>query len=342
MDAKDFSVDYSNPALMSEYYCNINLHPNEVVSIEDPPGKPKFILTANIEQVIREKKSQISEHSFTSLNGELQYFEVHGFPVLNKMGDVEKIIEYSFDITGRKKADNKYNDLQKQLFRSERLAAIGKLSASVAHEINNPLQAIIDNIDYVEYSLDKNFPETNSLQQIKIGVDRITYTVKQLLNINRPKVDAQERVSVNETLISTLDLLRNQFMIKKIEIQKELCDGNTEISAIPQELFQVFLNIFLNAIEAMKNGGKLSVATFLSEGEIVTRIEDTGTGISDEIKDSIFEPFFTTKAELLGMGLGLTTAKSIINSFNGAIDLESQVGIGTTIQIRFFSIEEVE
>ncbi|MCP4727220.1 MAG: tetratricopeptide repeat protein [bacterium] len=341
VDAKDYSIDYSNSALTGEYLSNINRHTLQDPAHTEPVDEPKFIRTANIDKVVRTKIVQVTEFSFNDKDGQPHYFEAHGFPVINNIGDVEKIIEYGFDITERKLSDEKYHDLQKQFYKTARLAAIGKLSASVAHEINNPLQAIVDNIEYVEYALEDDFSETNSLQQVKIGVDRITKTVQRLLDINRPKVDAKECVSINETISSAISLLHNQFKNRNIDVKKVLCKEMTDVFAIQQELFQVFLNLFLNAIEAMIEGGVLTVITTSRNEQIEILIKDTGIGIHEKNIDRIFEPFFTTKTEMLGMGLGLTTTMSIIESFKGKIEVESIFELGTTFRISFESFKEV-
>ncbi len=259
----------------------------------------------------------------------------------------------SRDITERKKAENelkKYRDhleelveertrdlkqKQSELNQSQRLAATGRLSASIAHEINNPLQAISSGLGYVEGFLPDDFPAKNSIKTIKNGLNRIANTVRQLLDLHRPKAEVKKKVDVNETIDSTLDLTKHQLRKHRISVKKNFCANNPKIYAYAQELFQIFLNLILNAQEAMGETGIISITTEVIDNKVKIAFADNGSGISEKDIDHIFDPFYTTKSQKLGTGLGLSTAKGIVESFGGEISVKSKINKGTTFTVTF-------
>ncbi len=247
--------------------------------------------------------------------------------------DISAILSIARDITERKKTEEKLNEYRKQLYQSERLAATGRLAASIAHEINNPLQAITMNLGFVKKALPDDFPEKESIEQVKIGANRIKNTVKQLLDLQRPKVMFKEQVDVNRVIEQTLDLLKNQLDINKTVVKKNLNSELPKIQGIVQELHQVFMNLIMNAGDAMEGGGVLNISTEVKDKKLKIVFKDSGCGISEEDIDHIFEPFFTTKTNMLGTGLGLSISKGIIESFGGEINVKSKAGRGATFVI---------
>lgn len=224
---------------------------------------------------------------------------------------------------------------KRNLQRSERLAATGRLAASIAHEINNPLQAITANIGFLAKTLPEDYPQKRVLEQIKIGIIRIKNTVRQLLDIHRSKAEVSEEVRVNEIIESTLSLVENQLVINRIEVIRSMEEGLPPIRGLAQELFQVFMNIILNAMDAMPRGGTLTIRTFREGGFLHIAFGDTGEGISEEDMEHIFDPFFTTKSKMLGTGLGLSIVKGIIESFGGEIAVRSEEGAGACFTLVF-------
>ncbi|MCP4726922.1 MAG: PAS domain S-box protein [bacterium] len=246
-----------------------------------------------------------------------------------------EIVVFYNDITERILAEAALKDSQRQLHQSQRLAASGRLAASIAHEINNPLQAISFSIGFLEEALPKDFSENDSLTQIKNGTKRIKGTVKQLLDIHRKQIKTHEMVDINEIIESTLSLLENQLFINKIEIHKDLDNEIPLINAHSQDLFQVFTNLILNAQDAMEVEGKLLITTKMLKNKLRITVKDNGIGISEKDLEHIFEPFYTTKSNMLGTGLGLSTTKGIVESFGGSILVRSEVDRGSVFNITF-------
>lgn len=224
---------------------------------------------------------------------------------------------------------------KRDLQQAERLAATGRLAASIAHEINNPLQAMTANISFLLKSLPSDFSQRYILEQLKMGIQRIKNTVRHLMDVHRSKADRIETVQVNEVIESTLNLVENQLVINKIQVGKNLDMSVPSIQGLAQELFQVFMNIVLNAVDAMPEGGTLDIFTFLNQNAVTIQFKDSGQGISTADMEHIFDPFFTTKSKMLGTGLGLSIVKGIVDSFGGKIYVESTSGEGSTFTLEF-------
>jgi len=279
-------------------------------------------------EVLNTQESQNFVNEY-QLRGKTYFFEISAYPSKNGISVFVK------DITERKKAEEELAEYRKQLHQSERLAATGRLAASIAHEINNPLQAISFNLEFVKSTVIDDFKEKSSIEQVEIGTKRIKNTVKQLLDIHRGKVETKEIVNVNNIIEATLNLLKNQLMINNIEVKKSLSPNIPLITGITQELYQVFMNLIMNAQDAMEKGGILNISTDVKDNKLRIIFEDNGCGIPEEDMEHIFEPFFTTKSAMLGTGLGLSISKGIIESFGGNIDVKSKIGEGSSFTITF-------
>ena len=166
-------------------------------------------------------------------------------------------------------------------------------------------------------------------------MNKIREIIKKLLDIHRSKVNTLEEVDVNEVITSTLSLLEDQLFINKIEVKTELSNKPGFIKALTQELFQVFMNLILNAMDAMEDGGILRICSTVKNDKLEINFIDNGSGISEKDIDHIFEPFYTTKSEMLGTGLGLSTSKGIVESFKGEIFMESKKEKGATFKLIF-------
>ncbi|MGZ5425048.1 MAG: two-component system sensor histidine kinase NtrB, partial [Candidatus Aminicenantales bacterium] len=222
--------------------------------------------------------------------------------------------------------------LQQQLLTSEKLASIGLLSAGVAHEINTPLTGISS---YVQM-LQKKLTDTHYAQilgKVEAQTDRVAKIVKNLLTFARSPSDAAfQRVDLKQSLEEILSLI--DYKLKNMNIRLVL-----ELAAVPpiyaqgERLQQVFINIILNALDAMPGGGELGIRLSLEGGAEVVRISDTGTGIKPEHRSRIFDPFFTTKGVGKGTGLGLSISYAIVKEHDGRIDVQSEVGRGSTFSI---------
>jgi|GEM_PF-4783011 len=231
--------------------------------------------------------------------------------------------------------------MREQLFESEKMAATGRLAASIAHEINNPLEAIKNSLYLLVQQSDEDDPNRQFLELAQRETERVSRIIRQMLGVSRPSI-AKSAVNVNEILLDALQLLGPQLRQGKVLVHLQLDDSLPTINASADQLKQVFLNLILNAKEAMLQGGGLLIQTrlahegdteFLAGRHVIVRIRDDGAGIPAEVLPRVFEPFFSTKMERHGTGLGLWVCKDIIQHHGGQIIVRSMVGKGTTFLI---------
>ena len=223
--------------------------------------------------------------------------------------------------------------MQAHLIQAEKMAAIGKLSAGVAHEINNPLTGILTNSSLMLEDLPEDHPWREDVQTIVTETLRCRKIVKGLLDFAHQTKPQRSSLAMNEIVEDVLALVRNQTVFKSIRIEYDFDPQLPPILADADQMRQVVLNIVLNAAEAMRDGGELRIR---SRGDpdartIELRFADTGPGIPSEVKARIFEPFFTTKKT--GTGLGLSIAYGIVERHRGGLRVESTPGGGTTFVV---------
>jgi len=234
----------------------------------------------------------------------------------------------------RREAEQDKLKLAEQLRHADRLATIGQLAAGVAHELNEPLGHILGFAQLVQKC--PGLPE-----QAQMDVERILSTslyareiVKKLLTFARQMPPQKTRVNLNDLVKNAVNFLESRCASDGIELHCSLHPDLPEIDADPSQLNQVFVNLVVNAMQAMPDGGKLTVCTLKERAKVSLTIEDTGIGMDDEVLKKIFTPFFTTKEVGLGTGLGLPVAHGIITAHGGSIKVESEVGKGTTCRIQ--------
>ena len=253
----------------------------------------------------------------------------------NEIGELERTFNLmASSLQEREKEIRRLNE--QRLMRSEKLAAIGRLAAGIAHEINNPLTSVL-----TFSSLLLRKAEDWQKERLEIIVKETTRCreiVKGLLDFARQSEPKKELTDVNRIVETALTLTKNQLAKareKAIVLEKEL-GVLPSLHVDPNQILEVFVNIFINAVDAMPQKGTLKVTSrkIEAEGAIEVRIADTGHGISPENLGKIFDPFFTTKEAGKGTGLGLAVSHGIVERHNGTIDVESTVGQGTTFIIR--------
>jgi two-component system NtrC family sensor kinase len=221
--------------------------------------------------------------------------------------------------------------LEEQLQISEKMASLGLLAAGVAHEVNTPLTGISSYTQMLLEQADPDDPRTLLLEKIERQTFRAAKIVNGLLTLSRPGTPGGEPtlVDMNAVIADVFSLLEHQFEVGKIRIRRELCDEPAAVLAIEHQLQQVFLNLFLNARDAMPKGGWLSVSSRLEGDRTVVEVADTGSGIPPEQLARIYDPFFTTKMIGRGTGLGLSISYGIVREHGGEIRCDSAVGQGT-------------
>jgi len=225
---------------------------------------------------------------------------------------------------------------QEEVMKSERLAMIGQLAAGVAHEINNPLGSILL---FVRLVLQKAPDEGNvrdNLERIEKETKRCQNIVQGLLDFARQREPKAEPLNINDILAKTIAIFENQVLFQNVEFVKQYQADIPLVNVDPSQLQQVFVNILMNAADAMKSKGRLTIKTefFASDETVNIHFGDTGCGIRPEIIDRIFEPFFTTKGVGHGTGLGLSISLGIVQRHGGDITVNSAVDRGTTFTIK--------
>jgi two-component system NtrC family sensor kinase len=265
--------------------------------------------------------------------------------------------------------ENSLQTMQRQIVQQEKMASIGQLAAGVAHEINNPMGFITSNLtSLVKYAdrLDEyiaalltslyscpahpGISELDALRQ-KLKVDYIISDVRELVNEsldgahrvqrivqdlkNFSRLDQMEscHINLNEALETTINIAWNE--LKYISTLERDFGDIPDIICYPQQLNQVFLNLLVNAAQAMEKQGEIKVCTWADRDNVFVSVADNGKGMAEEIKRHIFEPFFTTKETGKGTGLGLSISADIVHKHGGEITVASEIGVGTTFTVRF-------
>jgi signal transduction histidine kinase len=228
----------------------------------------------------------------------------------------------------------KLMEKQAQLVEAEKLASVGKLAAGIAHEINNPLTAVLTFSNLMLEQCAPSDPRYDKLKLMVRETDRARTIVRQLLNFGRETVIKPEKININRPVSEIADSLVAQDAFKGIELSMKLGDGLPDVYADPAQVGQVVLNILLNAIHAITPPGKIEVLTAVNDSNVEIVFSDTGKGISEEHIRKIFDPFFTTKDASKGTGLGLAVSYGIIKKHGGDIEVTSTEGQGTTFTVR--------
>jgi two-component system NtrC family sensor kinase len=237
-----------------------------------------------------------------------------------------------------KERDSKLKDqTDRQIVQSEKLASLGRLASGIAHEINNPLTGVLS----YSTSLLEDLGDTGYREDLQVIVNetkRCRDIVRGILDFARESQIEKEPASINQIIENSLTILAKHVTFQNVNIEKKLSENLPQIELDINQMKSVINNLVVNAADAMPDGGKLSISTFMSysnskEREIIIEISDTGTGISEENITRIFDPFFSTKEVGKGTGLGLSVTRRIIEKHNGKIDVSSRLGEGTTFKI---------
>jgi len=239
------------------------------------------------------------------------------------------------DLRPRLQMEKELEETHLQLVSSEKMASLGKLAAGIAHEINNPLGGILIYSSLLIENLPKEDPKRQDLERIVQEAGRCKEIVKSLLEFARQTEPKKESVDINRAITDGLFFLENQALFHNIRITKRLDPSLSWVIGNAGQLKQVFMNIIINAAEAMHGSGTLTITTSQSQERKTVLIEftDTGEGIPEENLTRIFDPFFTTKDVGKGTGLGLATSYGIVEDHGGKIGVNSRVGEGTTFTI---------
>ncbi|MDR2437734.1 MAG: PAS domain S-box protein, partial [Endomicrobium sp.] len=253
----------------------------------------------------------------------------------NSDGKFGGIIGVLLDVTKERKMQMERDKLQSSLIQKNKLASLGELAGSIAHELNNPLSIIMGFSQILSRNKNLDAETEKGIKNIYDAALRSQNIIKNMLEFSRTSSSHICDIDLNNVLESTLLIIEKDFAKAGIEIIKDLTKVSTFIKSNAMQMQQVILNILLNAKDAMPNGGKITIKTKVQRCNYVLSISDTGSGISSNIISKIFDPFFTTKEIGKGTGLGLSICYGIVKSLQGEISVESVIGKGTTFYIKF-------
>jgi len=252
-----------------------------------------------------------------------RYFQVTNAPIKGADGEIHSYIRLIQDVTEMK-------TMEEQIVNSEKLASIGRLAAGIAHEIGNPLTSIFSFVQILREMEDNEFKK-ESLDTIYFHINRISEILKQLSGFSKMPAGEASECRINDIIETSLNLIQYDKKAKNISIVKELSPSLPEVVCSGNQLSQVFVNLILNAMDAMPDGGTLTIKSMTKGNNMIIRFEDTGMGVPKEDITKVFEPFYTTKEK--GTGLGLAVSYDIIKKMNGALDIESELGHGSVFTI---------
>lgn len=224
---------------------------------------------------------------------------------------------------------------QAQMERSERMASLGHMAAGVAHEIGNPLTAISSIIQLLQRKIEDK-TQLEQLGRVRENINRITRIVRDLVDFSRPKSPEMSLMNINDTINEVIGLLKHDARCRNVHFEINLDPNLPMISAVPDQIYQVFLNFILNSVDSCEDVPKpeITVKTEFERDTVTINVHDNGAGIPPSIKERIFEPFFTTKEVGKGTGLGLSVSHNIITRLGGSIRVDSIPG-STTFSVKF-------
>ncbi|MFH1079159.1 MAG: ATP-binding protein [Pseudomonadota bacterium] len=241
-------------------------------------------------------------------------------------------------INSRKQALEEKERTQQQLIQTEKLAALGSVAAGVAHEVKNPLAIIIQGVAFLQTALHGDERLADVAARIEKSALRADNIVKALLGFARQIAIKTEEADIAPLIDETILLVDHQINLKHIRVEKRYASGLPQVVMDSSQIRQVLINLFMNAIEAMSEGGVLGIRTGPAMGEdnqplVQIVVSDTGEGIPEDRLQKVFDPFFTTKDKMGNTGLGLSISKGIIDRHQGTVVVESEAGRGTRVTI---------
>jgi PAS domain S-box-containing protein len=278
----------------------------------------------SILSIHQDKERDVDTILMTNLfNKKDHYFQITTAPIKGEDGEVHGYIRLFHDVTEMKK-------MEEHIAHSEKLASIGRLAAGIAHEIGNPMTSIFSFVQILREEEDDPFKK-ESLDTIYFHVNRVSGILKQLSGFSKMPAGDTRECNINEIIETSVNLIQYDKKAKSITMTKHLDPNLPTVMADGNQLSQVFVNLILNAVDAMPEGGELTISTETRDHKVVISFRDTGVGIKNEDKAKIFDPFYTTKEK--GTGLGLAVSYNIIKKMNGTITVDSEIGKGTTFTI---------
>lgn len=303
---------------------------------------------AGVQALFERRRAGVSEQADVRLrhrDGRAVWTLMSSRPLVGADGRFGGALDMFTDLTERRRAEDALRDrteelraTTQQLWQAAKLAGVGELAASIAHELNNPLGTVSLRVEGLLAKTPPGDPRRRPLEVIEQEVERMAGLVGNLLQFSRAGRDQVSTVDVPDEVVKTVELVGHHLRKRRIRVEPEFAPGVPNIHADRQQLRQVFLNLFTNAADAMPDGGRLVPRVRpgrlpSDQPAVVVEITDTGTGIPVELLARVCEPFFTTKDEGKGTGLGLAICRRIVQQHHGTLEVESGLGRGTTVRI---------
>jgi len=318
------------------------------------------LIDCPLKEVVRNKRQIRKIQTRLMAEGEKRYYEVNIYPIWEKDGKIQKFIHISRDITQHRKEEEEITrrlekmvedrtrqvkETHEKLLHQDKMSSLGKLSASVVHEINNPIAGILNLIMLMQRIVEEDTLGQNEVDQFQkyLGLmetetRRTSRIVSNLLAFSRQSKMEPKHVNLNRLIEQTIFINSNLLKIDGVKVVTNLDPDLPDLMGSEDQLQQVFMNLVSNATEAMEaaGGGNLTIETshILKEDNLQINFKDTGSGIPQENISKLFEPFFTTKKKGKGVGLGLSVAYGIVREHGGAINVTSDLGKSTTFQVK--------
>ncbi|MEJ5329172.1 MAG: PAS domain-containing protein [Desulfobaccales bacterium] len=320
-------VGMKKEQVVGRHCYEISHHLHEPCQLPDHP--------CPLNEAVQTGKAASATHVHFDKEGRERYYHVVCHPLKDESGQVVQVVDLSRDITQEVMG-------RMRTLHEDKMASLGKLAASVVHEINNPLTGILNFIKLMQAIMDQGTPTEADLAEFRRYLDtvyqetqRVSRTLANLLTFSRKTKPEAKPLDLNAVLEAALSLVSYQLRLQGITVERRYAPDLAPVLADKGQMTQVFLNLFLNAIDAMPEGGTLTLTTRNTRRrEVEVKVTDTGKGIPKEHLSQIFEPFFTTKKTASGAGLGLSVVYGIIRDHKGVIKVDSVVGKGSTFSIR--------
>jgi len=266
-------------------------------------------------------------------DGELIEGDLSASIIYDEKGNEIASIGIFKDLRERLKMERELREIQQALLQSEKLAAMGRLTSQIAHELNNPIYGIMNTLELLKTEIPPESKRRRILELSLSEIQRLSEMLRNMLSFSKPEEEKRRPVKIDELIEGILLVMEKQMKESNIQVEASFDSDIPEVMASTNQMRQVMLNILKNAKEAMPKGGTLTVRTTREGNKVLIHIQDTGIGIPEEIRDKIFEAFFTTKQKVKGVGLGLSVCYGIIKDHGGEIKVESEEGKGTTFTL---------
>jgi len=319
------ATGYSSEEVLGRHKWELFVIPDEVNGVK-----------AIYERLLEGEPRSNYENYWKGKDGSLRRISWSNTVLTDPNGRVDYIVSAGLDITD-------FKQMQEQLRKTERIAELGTLASGMAHEIGTPMNVILGRAEYLFQRVTDEGTK-KGLATIVTQVERITKVMNQLLAFARRKTPERRAVDLSQAIDDSLEMFHERMAHSRITVKKVIEANVPWVHADRDQLIQVLINLVINSIHAMPEGGQLRLSLNREDSHVRLGVSDTGQGMAEEICSKVFEPFFTTKDFGKGTGLGLTVVKGIIEEHGGTIDVESMAGKGTTFWIRLplVGVENVE